>query len=472
MPHSTYLFNNGQDANYPFTRAVPHFATPPFDPEPRFNADDPEFGSLSGDDDAEGLDTNAQLRSQQLNSDGTPKRPMNAFMIFARKRRPMVSSEQPTMRTGEISKILSKEWSEMRKEDKQFYLDQAKKLKDTFNTRWPDYVYRRRPNNSRKRRKLGGSPGAGPARDHDVTINSDGQLEAFVDPNASSQSGDESKSQFTASPLGAQTQLLYPPGELGHTHTLDRSPTPARASAGYTRAASSPYDRPIRPSYLEEPVINGFESRTRVYNDSGDVYYDCLPSSAGIHDHSPGHSTNKNWHPFDMIPSGVVGPTSTSTPNSSPLMHVAPQIQHLHITQAPSKWSKASPTNDAHPYEARSALWGASPLMAGPNGADGQGINATLLPSASGPHPQFAPIGSPHPNALGMHLHGGHEKDTFDDRHYQHAYIESGRFDRLAPEPHSTLTPPAFQGGLPGPQTDSTSTYFESNFWAHSERSG
>lgn len=35
-------------------------------------------------------DCNAQLRSQQLNSDGTPKRPMNAFMIFARKRRPMV----------------------------------------------------------------------------------------------------------------------------------------------------------------------------------------------------------------------------------------------------------------------------------------------------------------------------------------------------------------------------------------------
>lgn len=37
--------------------------------------------------------------------------------------------------------------------EKKFYLDQAKKLKDHFNARYPDYVYRRRPNNSRKKRK-------------------------------------------------------------------------------------------------------------------------------------------------------------------------------------------------------------------------------------------------------------------------------------------------------------------------------
>ena len=57
-------------------------------------------------------DSNA-LTSQTLNADGTPKRPMNAFMIFARRRRPQVSSENQSMRTGEISKILSKEWNSM-----------------------------------------------------------------------------------------------------------------------------------------------------------------------------------------------------------------------------------------------------------------------------------------------------------------------------------------------------------------------
>ena len=59
------------------------------------------------------LDVHHALTTQTLNSDGTPKRPMNAFMIFARRRRPQVSAANQMMRTGEISKILSKEWNSM-----------------------------------------------------------------------------------------------------------------------------------------------------------------------------------------------------------------------------------------------------------------------------------------------------------------------------------------------------------------------
>ncbi|KAH8111172.1 hypothetical protein DFH11DRAFT_1729648 [Phellopilus nigrolimitatus] len=115
-------------------------------------------GHLSAGD-SEGIveDAHYALTNQSLNSDGTPKRPMNAFMIFARRRRPQVSAANQMMRTGEISKILSKEWNSMPMSEKQFYLDQAKKLKDNFNSKYPDYVYRRRPNNSRRRRRADGS---------------------------------------------------------------------------------------------------------------------------------------------------------------------------------------------------------------------------------------------------------------------------------------------------------------------------
>ncbi|KAG9126989.1 hypothetical protein FRC07_001112 [Ceratobasidium sp. 392] len=105
---------------------------------------------------------NDALIAQALNPDGTPRRPMNAFMIFARRRRPEITANNPPLRTGEISKVLSSEWAAMTADSKQFYLDRARKLKDNFNARWPDYVYRRRPNNTRKRKRPDAASTSGP----------------------------------------------------------------------------------------------------------------------------------------------------------------------------------------------------------------------------------------------------------------------------------------------------------------------
>ncbi|EJT99140.1 hypothetical protein DACRYDRAFT_118397 [Dacryopinax primogenitus] len=93
------------------------------------------------------------LTQQSLNADGTPKRPMNAFMIWGRRRRPQLADQHPMLRTGDISKLMSDEWSSMPKEEKEHYQNMAKRLKDAFNIRWPQYVYKRRPNNSRRKRK-------------------------------------------------------------------------------------------------------------------------------------------------------------------------------------------------------------------------------------------------------------------------------------------------------------------------------
>lgn len=90
-------------------------------------SDDGSFGVHKNEIEVEGVCTHSlhtaactyyqsedvALTSQTLNTDGTPKRPMNAFMIFARRRRPQVSAENQSMRTGEISKLLSKEWTTM-----------------------------------------------------------------------------------------------------------------------------------------------------------------------------------------------------------------------------------------------------------------------------------------------------------------------------------------------------------------------
>ncbi|KDR73234.1 hypothetical protein GALMADRAFT_251818 [Galerina marginata CBS 339.88] len=167
-------------------------------------------------------ESNAALTSQTLNADGTPKRPMNAFMIFARRRRPQVSAENQAMRTGEISKILSKEWVSMPSSEKQFYLEQAKQLKETFNSRYPDYVYRRRPNNSRKRRRSD----SGTMRPVDPALLADqgDDLVGSVDLEASPTESDDPIEAALPSPYSRQhsqygiPQSCVDQTKYGHSH--------------------------------------------------------------------------------------------------------------------------------------------------------------------------------------------------------------------------------------------------------------
>ncbi|KIM86513.1 hypothetical protein PILCRDRAFT_306245 [Piloderma croceum F 1598] len=194
-------------------------------------------------------DPNTSLIAQTLNTDGTPKRPMNAFMIFARRRRPQVSAENQTMRTGEISKILSKEWNAMELTDKQFYLDQAKQLKDIFNSKYPDYVYRRRPNNSRRRRGPGpsGSRALDPSLAHEMEGDESGHPEfddiSAIDGEdllADVVSTDLRYSHIPADMPAAYGMHLrassykYPPSDTSYRPSHGRAPYPASAQQRQT----------------------------------------------------------------------------------------------------------------------------------------------------------------------------------------------------------------------------------------------
>jgi hypothetical protein len=56
------------------------------------------------------IDIDTSLTLQILDADGTQKRLMNTFMIFVWRRCPQVSAQNQSMKTGEIGKILSREW--------------------------------------------------------------------------------------------------------------------------------------------------------------------------------------------------------------------------------------------------------------------------------------------------------------------------------------------------------------------------
>ncbi|XP_066920676.1 transcription factor SOX-21-like [Clytia hemisphaerica] len=88
-----------------------------------------------------------------LNGDNHVKRPMNAFMVWSRGKRRQMAQEHPRMHNSEISKRLGAQWKVLTPEEKQPFIDEAKRLRAVHIQEHPDYKYkpkRRKPKQMKK----------------------------------------------------------------------------------------------------------------------------------------------------------------------------------------------------------------------------------------------------------------------------------------------------------------------------------